>query len=353
MIKVLYPSIYPPGLSPGQRFRIEQYLPYLHDAGIEVETVPYFKQKDFEVMYGGGKIHQKIFAVAYGFIKRLVLLGRISKYDFIYVQRDVLPVGPAFFEWTCKFIFKKKLIYDFDDAVWMPGTVRTFFSKFRSYSKVAKVIKWSAATAAGNNFLLDYAQKYSDKAVWLPTVVDTERLHNKIKKHSHNVITIGWTGSFSTNYYMNSVAEALSTLHKKYGTKFLVISNSDPKLTNVPYDYIEWTQKNEIEDLLKADIGIMPLLNGDWELGKCGFKAIQYMALGIPVLASNVGANKDIIEHGVDSFLYNDMDEFMDYIEKLIENPEFRDEMGRKARKKIETQFSVKANLSKMIQLFK
>jgi glycosyltransferase involved in cell wall biosynthesis len=353
VIKVLYPSIYPPGFSPGQRFRIEQYIPYLKEAGIEIDMVPYFRQKDFDIMYGGGKVHQKIIAVFSGFFRRLTQLRNISKYDFIYVQRDVMPIGPAFFEWIYKFVFRKKIIFDFDDAVWMPGTIRTFYSRFRSYNKVAKVIQWSTATAAGNNFLLDYANTHTDKAVWLPTVVDTERLHNKIKEQTAQVVTIGWTGSFSTNYYMNTVAEALAKLNKKYGTNFLVISNSDPKLNNVKYDYLEWSHTDEIQDLLKADIGIMPLLDGDWELGKCGFKAIQFMALGIPVVASNIGANKDIIEHGIDSFLYDTMEEWMTYMEKLIENPQFRAEMGLQARKKVETQFSVRANLDKMIQLFK
>jgi glycosyltransferase involved in cell wall biosynthesis len=352
MIKVYFPSILPDGVSPSQRFRIEQFIPYLKMHDISIDSYPFFNNQSAAFIYKNGNIVGKAMAFVAGFGRRLLQLKNAYQADYIYIQRDVIPLGPAIFEWIYKVILKKKIIFDYDDAIWLPSTSSSIFNKLKSYSRVAKLIKWSTAIAAGNQYLLEYALKYNKNAQLIPTVVDTNSLHNQLKMQNTPEVVVGWTGTFSTNFYFNQLEDLLLEIQKEFPIKVIAISNKKPEFKKIEYEYIEWGKHSEIDDLLKINIGLMPLNNGPWEQGKCAFKAIQFMALGIPVVASKVGANTKVIAHGVDSFLYETQQEFLVYLKQLIANEALRIKMGAAARNKINQQFSVQSNLQKVIQLF-
>ncbi len=190
-----------------------------------------------------------------------------------------------------------------------------------------------------------------------PTTIDTERMHNPDlygnNRPYDSPLTIGWTGSHSTLKYLIQIESVLQVLEKKYpDINFLFIANQKPELSLKNQKFVPWNKETEIADLLQIDIGLMPLPDDDWSRGKCGFKALQYMALKIPTLASPVGVNQKIIDHGVNGFLcYNEKD-WLTYLEKLISNKSLREDLGKAARQKVIKHYSVLSNTANFLSLF-
>jgi glycosyltransferase involved in cell wall biosynthesis len=204
--------------------------------------------------------------------------------------------------------------------------------------------------------LADYALQFSDQVRINPTTIDCENMHNPAlfgrKKKSGNVV-IGWTGSHSTLKYLRLLEPVLQRLENQFDqVSFLVIADQPPQLRLSRLDFIKWNSDTEIEDLLKMDIGIMPLPDDEWSKGKCGFKALQYMALEIPSVISPVGVNTEIISEGVEGFLCSTDDEWLLALNKLIQEPTLRETMGKRGRKKIIDSYSVSSNMSNFLSLF-
>ena len=232
----------------------------------------------------------------------------IGKYDFVYIHREAAPLGPPLFEWIIAKIWRKKIIYDFDDAIWIP--VASENNKIARYvkwfSKVASICRMSYKVSVGNTFLGEYAGKYCKNIIVVPTVVDTIKSHAQLQDQDTDTPAVGWTGTFSTLKYLDIILPAIKRLQEKYDFTFIVIANKDPQLPLKNYRFIYWSKETEIADLLQLHIGLMPLNNTELEKGKCGFKAIQYMSLGIPAVVSPVGVNLLIITDGENGFVAAD-----------------------------------------------
>lgn len=355
-MKVLFLCLYPLNAAPSQRFRFEQFFPYFKKAGILYDTDSFYSQKAHQLLYKPGHHARKMLFLLSGFFKRLYKLNRFRKYDFIFIQRAAAPAGPALFEFMLAKIFHKKIIYDFDDAIWMPqdGKGNALFRWVKNYGKVGKICKWSYKVTVGNEFLAQYARQFTSEVVIIPTVVDTHIKYNIVKEFSKNSgIVVGWTGSHSTIRYLLSLQNILFKLDEDPDIHFLVIADKPPQLNLQKLVFLPWNSKEEIEDLLKMDIGIMPLVDNDWTRGKCGFKAIQYMALGIPALVSPVGVNERIVDDGVNGFICKTPDDWVIKIQLLKNNPLLRNRMGMAARIKIEQSFSVNYAFPLMLSILK
>lgn len=289
-----------------------------------------------------------------GFFRRLLTLFTLSAYDFIYIHREAAPIGPPIFEWLISKVFKKKIIYDFDDAIWVriASDANPKVASLKCSWKVEKICSYSKTVSVGNDFLAKYAEKYCKDVRIIPTVVNSESYHNCLRDQTIGKLVIGWTGTFTNLYNLQLITLVIQKLQEKYDFNFLIIANRDPKLQNLNYTYQKWDIKTEIQDLLQMHIGIMPLINSEVEKGKCAFKAIQYMSLGIPPVVSPVGVNRSVVEEGTTGFWANDEKEWMEKLEKLITDAKLRGEMGIKAREKIMNAYSVKANQNKFIELF-
>lgn len=348
---------YPPGRAPSQRFRVEQFFPLLQQHHIPYSVSTFLNDATWRLLYKKGYIFQKAAGIVAGFLRRCkVVLLQSRKYDYIFIHREAAPLGPPVFEWWLAKILKKKIIYDFDDAIWIPNTSEQngVISKLKFFNKVNSICGWAYIVTAGNPYLCDFANRSgARKTVLLPTVVDTHARYNKQKQHStSDNLVIGWTGSHSTLKYLDMILPAIRKLQEKYNFTFLVIADKDPRLNVLNYEFIPWKENTEIDDLLKMDIGIMPLVNDAWSEGKCGFKLIQYMALGIPPVASAVGVNKTIINHAENGFLCSTEAEWESYLIKLLEDAPLRKNMGVQAIEKIQHDYSVASQQSKFLQLF-
>ena len=345
---------YPENVSPGQRFRFELYKETLVKHGFHVTTKSFLGSKGYGVIYRYGFLFTKFIATLKGFCKRFLLIFQLGKYDFIFLQREVTPVGPPLFEWIYIKLLKKKVIYDFDDAIWIPSVSKqnSLAAVFKNTSKVKSICKWAYKVSCGNEYLCNYARRYNSNVFYNPTCVDTNERHNILVDHDVERITIGWTGSFSTIKYLDIVQPALQKLQEKYDFDIKVICNQPPSLNLANIKYIEWSEDNEVLELAGCQVGLMPLTDDELSKGKCGFKLIQYLALEMPAVSSPVGVNKQIIEEGVNGYLANSDAQWYDAIEKLILDAGLRKRMGKAGRNKIIEQFSLQSNESNFISLF-
>ena len=353
-MKVLFIVQAPHGISPSQRFRLELYERTLKEKNIEYSIQPFMDIATREIIYQQDHLFKKVVGVIKGFITRFAGLAAVSKYDFVMVYREASPIGPPVFEWIYTKLLRKKLIFDFDDAIWVP--VVSDNNKLKRFIKcswkIKKICRWCYKVSAGNMFLHDYAIQFNKNVIVNPTCVDTEYSHNVIKPHDSEKVCIGWTGSFSTLVYLNEVLEVLQKLEKKYTFDFIVIADINPALPLRGFKFIKWNKETEITDLLQIDIGIMPLPNSEFERGKCGFKLIQFLSLGIPAVASPIGVNKQIIQQNINGFLCETNEEWYVALEKLLQDKTLRATMGSVGRKKVEKNYSVKSNAENFLSLF-
>lgn len=354
-MKILFVCPYPFGLAPSQRFRFEQYFPVLEANQILHTQEPFLTENDYYILYTHGNVLKKISAVLQGFIRRFILLFRLSWYDAIFIHREATPLGPPFFEFIAAKILKKRIIYDFDDAIWLPNTSEenNFIARIKWHSKVRSIVRWATQISCGNEYLCQYSRQFNQNATVIPTTIDTHQLHNRIKDQLSEKLVIGWTGSHSTVAYLEEIVPVIAELEKQHDFRFLVISDKNPELPLQSFEFKPWNKKSEIEDLLNFNIGIMPLRNDAWSSGKCGFKALQYMALGIPAVASPVGVNTSIIDHGVNGYLPASFSQWKKHLAELLENTQLRETLGKAGREKVEAKFSTASTSEKFLILFK
>ncbi|MBS1573225.1 MAG: glycosyltransferase family 4 protein [Bacteroidetes bacterium] len=354
-MKILFLAPYPVNESPSQRYRFEHYLALLTKEGITYSYQPFLSISAWKFFFLPGRHFQKALAVLGGFIRRWLLMFTVGKYDFVFVHREAAPLGPPIFEWIIAKIFCKKMIFDFDDAIWVPvASENNRIAKFFKWpSKIATICKISYKVSAGNEYLAAFASKYCKNVEIVPTVVNTELVHNKLQNQQTDNPNIGWTGTFSTLKYLDLVIPALQNLQLKYNFTFIVIANKNPELRLRNYQFIEWRKETEAADLLKMHIGLMPLLDDEISKGKCGFKAIQYMSLGIPALVSPVGVNANIVDDGVNGFVCESIDDWENKLEELLKSASLRAQMGNAARMKIEKNYSVSSSWLLFRNLFR
>lgn len=301
---------YPFSVAPSQRFRFEQYLTLLEQHKFIVDFQPFLSSDGWRILYAPGKSLQKLAFIAAGFVRRFALLfWAAPRADYVFIHREAAPLGPPVIEFIIARILRKKIIYDFDDAIWLPNTSEenSLIAGLKWHSKVRHICRWSYRVSVGNEFLGSFARKYCTRVSLVPTTVETEQTHKPATsaRLASEPTTIGWTGSHSTLKYLKEIEPVLMELEKETGTaiRFIVIADRPPELKLKNLQFIPWTKESEIEDLTQLNIGVMPLEDDQWSKGKCGLKAIQYMALGIPAVASSVGENSRIIDHGVTGFL--------------------------------------------------
>lgn len=346
---------YPMKLAPSQRFRVELFLPELDKAGIHYTLQSFIDEKGWVSLYKKGSLLSKLKAVQMGYARRWkAIFFTVAKHDFVFIHREAAPLGPPIFEWIISKVLRKKIIYDYDDAIWIPNTSKEnkLIAWFKAFWKVKYICKWAYKVVGGNDYLCKYALQYNKHVVKIPTCVDTINKHNRLKDQHSEKVVIGWTGSQSTLKFIDGLMPVLTELKKKYTFEFVVIADKQPALTNFPYRFVQWNESSEVEDLLQLNIGVMPLDNDPWCEGKCGFKLIQYLSLGIPAVASPVGVNKIIIDEEVNGYLCDDKDEWPKALATLIENESLRTQMGENGRKMVIDNYSIQSQVTSFLYLF-
>ena len=288
------------------------------------------------------------------FWKRFFLLFRLKKYDYIFIHREASMIGPPVFEWIIAKLLKRKFIYDYDDAIWLPNYSESNakFHRLKAYGKVRKIAKWADQITVGNEFLKSFAAEFNDRITVIPTTIDLQNVHTGSTNQNETPLIIGWTGSHTTMNYIPLLLPVLKKLREEFEFKFRVISNHPPKMDFQDLEFVPWNRDSEIDDLKAIHIGVMPLEDSEWAKGKCGFKGLQYMALRIPSVMSNVGVNPEIIRHGENGFLCETENDWYEALRKLILDQELREQLGTAGYETVRQRYSVEANSQKYLKLF-
>jgi glycosyltransferase involved in cell wall biosynthesis len=331
--------------SPGQRFRIEQFIPYLQKNNWEIHYSNILSAKDDSVFYAPGHYLGKFIIMLKSFLHRLKDVKNAKHYDAVFIYREAFMLGTA---WLEKQICRKNpnVIFDFDDSIWLNDT--SFGNQnlrwLKNPAKTEKISSYANCVTVGNKYLSEYAKQFNSNVAIIPTVVDTQ-YHKPIEKPKNPQICIGWTGTETTLKHFETIIPVLKTLFDIFGNKiwFKIIVNFPYKRDDIPLEVVQWAYENEIKELSDFDIGLMPLPDNEWTRGKCGFKGLQYMALEIPCIMSPVGVNRDIIEHGINGYLAETDEEWLKYISQLINSLELRKQIGREGRKRVIEAYSRQA----------
>lgn len=357
MPRVLYLTLHRPDRSPSQRFRFEQYIDYLAENGFEPTFSYLLSDGDDKVFYKNGAIIEKVGILLRSSYRRLCEVLYAGRYDIIYIQRECFMLGTSFFEKRFS-KSRSKLIFDFDDSIWIQNVsdANRKFSFLKNPSKTAEIIGFSDLIFAGNKYLQEYALQFNPKVVVVPTTIDTVEYSPTYRnKELDEPVCIGWSGSMTTIQHFNLAVPFLLKLKERYGDKvvFNVIGDGSFRNDALGIIGIPWIKQDEVAELSKFDIGIMPLPDDKWAKGKCGLKGLQYMALEVPTCMSPVGVNTEIIKDGINGFLPAEEHEWLEKISLLIESRELRERIGKAGRKTVVNSYSVESQKSVYLKQFR
>lgn len=356
-MKILFIVPYPTE-GPSNRFRVEQYLDYLKKKNILYCLRPFYNSHVYRILHQRGSSIAKALYLLWFTLKRIADVIRAINYDIVFVHRESHPLGGAIFE----FLFKAaagRLIYDFDDSIFLStdGNARgsaKFIGFFRRPSRVKKIISLSDHVIAGNNFLAEYAQRFNSNVTILPTCIDTAIYKPRAKSHESVNVVIGWIGSPWTAIYLSFLNDVFMRIVDRFdNAQIRIVGARNKELEHPRINYRDWTLSSEVEELQQFDIGIMPLSDDEWAKGKCAFKIIQYMSVGIPVVASSVGMNLDVINNNVNGLLVKTEDEWFQGLSHLIQDASLRSSMGQEGRIITQSKYSVTSNAEKLINILK
>lgn len=355
MPKVLILVAHRPGRSPSQRYRFEQYLPFLSQQGFEFTWSPLLNEHNDRVFYSAGNFFKKVGILIKSVFIRLKDVRRYDAFDIIFIQREATFLGTSYFEKKAK-LSGKKVLFDFDDAIWLadtsPGNKKWEWVK--NPLKFNRNVSYAGLVIAGNQYLADKAKMFNQNVMLIPTTIDTSIHVPMPKQRNKEIICIGWSGSTSTIKHFESLIPVLLKLKEFFGDGicFKVYGDGDYQNNALNIKGIAWGVDTEVEVLNSFDIGIMPLPQDAWTNGKCGLKALSYMSCEVPVVASAVGVNTEIIRHTQNGFLAATEDEWLFAFRQLIQSKELREATGKEGRKTVEAFYSVASQKHNYLKAF-
>jgi glycosyltransferase involved in cell wall biosynthesis len=351
--KILFLSPYPFDKAPSQRLKYEQYYPYFKDEGFHITTSSFVDEAFWKIIYNEGNVFLKGLYTLKGYLRRLKDLITIRKYDIVYIHLWVTPLGAAFFEWLFV-LFAKKIIYDIDDLIFLGHTSdANKKSKFlKGKAKVTYLIKKADHVITCTPMLDEFVRKFNSNTTDISSTINTDIYIPKKDYSIKEKVVLGWSGSHSTSKFLHLLDGILLDLKKEIDFELLVIGDPDFKLEGIELTAISWNASTEIEELSKIDIGLYPLPDEPWVYGKSGLKALQYMALGIPTIATAIGANFRVITSEENGLLVKSEEEWKMCILRLVKNETLREKIGKEGRVTVETKFSLKVNKDKYLKIF-
>ena len=373
-MKILYLTKYT-RIAGSSRMRSYQYFPYLEEAGMQVTVKPFFDDAYLKDFYAGKK---NISAVVKSYVKRLGVLFSVFSYDRVVIEKEIFPFLPAWAEWMLKRL-RIHYIVDYDDAIFhnYDQSANPIIKNFLG-NKIANVMRFSGTVVAGNQYLADYAARSGAKNIEIiPTVIDLERypvknsdsdlelLPNVIlsgvegrtgersASENNQKFVVGWIGTKTTfEKHLLPCKDWIKALQiQDPNIRFHIVGITEDMDLGKNVQYIRWTEETEVAEILKMDIGLMPLQDSKWEKGKCAYKLIQYAACGIPGVASDVGMNREVTVPGETGILASADEEWIQAIKTLKSNTELRHQMGRNARKKVEERYCIQQTSTKWLEI--
>jgi glycosyltransferase involved in cell wall biosynthesis len=341
---LLLPKYGPKGAS--SRYRLWQYVPLLEQLGHTVEVRPLADDEYLEILYSSGA--RKSSALLINYLRRIVDVVVAKDFDAVICEQELLPYVPY---WLERVFYRgsRRLYVDYDDAAYVKY-VESFFLR----RKIQRIMAAATAVIVGNRALAGYASDFARRVIVIPTVVDVSRYPDRQQRPAEKTVRIVWIGTPLTASFLEPVLPVWHTLKKRYPNLQLRLIGAGSDLASKAEgsELREWSRETEAVLLSDSDIGIMPLPDTEFTRGKCGLKLIQYMAAGLPVVASTVGANCTIVRDGVNGFLVNDVRQWAECLSELIDNPQLRMRMGYQSRAIAVAEYSIEQGLKQWLSVF-
>lgn len=337
------------------RLRMLQYLPSLNHFGVSVDHHALLSDAYVKALFAGRSYASRALAASH-YIKRIREMRRADADDLDWVEGEFLPFLPRSIE-KAFMRGRRPFIAEYDDALFhrydlsSNAVVRSALG-----NKIDLVMRDSACVIAGNRYLAERAQQVGATRVEvIPTVVDAAR-YTPIEHRERPQLVIGWIGSPVTQHYLYALHGPLREICARHNALLRLIGarpDVAEHLPGVPIECVPWTESDEAFLLSGMDVGIMPLLDGPWERGKCGYKLVQYMACGLPVLASPIGANLDLVRPDVNGFLPASSDDWIDTLSSLLSNVEVRQRLGAAGRHRVETELCIEIQAPRLAEIMR
>lgn len=348
-IAALVPNIL--GVSPGQRVRIETWTPHLQSAGWTVDFYPFEDERLHEVLYGPGRMAAKMSAMLRCYARHFKRMLEGPPCDVLFVFREAALIGPALLERLAKRL-GAPLVYDVDDPVFLryQSPTNGWFSLLKCHGKTHTLFRLSDQVIAINGLIGDYAAGFNPNVTVIPNGVDVDRYAPAPTGDPR--LRLVWIGSHSSMSNLATVAEPLRRFQQAHDVPLRVIGAGEVALPEVAVELRQWTAQTEVADLQGDHIGIVPLTDHPWNHWKLFFKTLQYMAVGLPVVARKLGANAEMIQDGVNGFLVETADEWRDRLCLLAANPALRRQLGTAARQTVIERYSSSAQMKLVTGVF-
>lgn len=328
------------------RVRYLQYRGYFQARGWSLAVSPLFSNNYIRALYTGNPRYRE---VIFGYLRRLYALTRARKFDVVIIEKELLPFFPAWFE-KALFWLRVPYVVDYDDALFhrydlnKNMVIRAFLGR-----KIDEVMRHASMVIAGNDYVARRAHMAGAKRVEIiPTVVDTQR-YQPVPTRAAGPLVVGWIGTPKTSRYLQSLFPVIDKLKRDMGVRFVAVGARAVDLAGGPWEAWSWSEYTEVRSIQQFDIGIMPLSDSPWERGKCGYKLIQYMACGKPVVASPVGVNAAIVKWGSNGYLATSLDEWYRHLRFLVEDEATRTRMGLNGRNMVMGNYSLQAQAPRLV----
>jgi glycosyltransferase involved in cell wall biosynthesis len=354
-MKVLAFASYPVEAA-ATRYRLHQFVEPLLERGIEVTMRPFLDSKLFASLYQSSSAPQTVIGLSKASLRRLADVFSARKADVIFVQREAMILGPPIIEWLSIRFGGCPMVLDLDDPTYVPYTSPTYGNLgkvLKWFRKTDDLIRWASVVICGNRAIAEYVRSKGTDAVVIPTVVDTNLFRPRERLDDAQVV-LGWVGTHSTFPYLESIFPVLQELAQDHQFRLKIVGAGQPdiRIPGVEVENLEWKLSREVEDFQSFDIGLYPIdpaLYADkWAAGKSGFKAIEYMSVGVPYVASPVGVLEQIGEIGATHFCASTHNEWRSALSKLIVDRDRRRKMGMAGRRHALEHYTLEAQADKL-----
>jgi glycosyltransferase involved in cell wall biosynthesis len=338
------------------RQRCFLYLEALREAGIAADVRPFLSDSYIDALYSGTPVD--LGEILRSYLARLRALTLLSRYDTIWIEKEALPWVPAWVETALLKLARAPVVVDYDDATFHNyDRHRNPWIRRILGAKIDHVMREADLVVVGNAYLGARAEAAGARSiVELPTVVDLRQYPPALRPEDcpgagDKALTIGWIGSPLNSPYLDLLRPALAELSSRIPLRLLLIGAAPTALCGFPVERVPWSADTEAADIARCDVGVMPLPDAPWERGKCGYKLIQFMASSLPVVASPVGANRDIIVPGETGFLAEKDADWVSSLARLYHDPQLRRRMGEAGRRRAERFYSLQATAPRLLDL--
>ena len=346
-LRVLALVPYALGVAPSQRYRLEQWAPVLAEREVALAFSPFADPRLSALLQEPGRVLRKAWLTTAALLRRTREILALPEHDVVIVHRAACLAGPAWVEKAVR-THGRPLVYDFDDAIFRLHVAEANrpFAWLKAPGKTATLCRIADHVVVGNEFLAGFARGLNDNVTVVPSSIDTERCRPIPRAPSDRPV-VGWMGSSTSQTYLEAAAPMLRAVLAARPVELRVVSNRRPAFPGIDHTWRPWSAATETHELAGFDVGIMPMPDDDWARGKGAFKALQYMAMGVSTVASAVGANRDVIEHGRNGLLAVSDRDWVECISRLVDNADLRRDLGAAGRRTVEERYSMKRSAEK------